>query len=149
MCCFVIQSSSGCSSANAGEKAVYAEIARLCGLPRIEDAQEPRRLPAAGKWLTNNDGHGAIAALLNPSSATVRNVPLDNRQYCEEVLEQSLSSPNTGGRRHLLCNVASPGSGKTIVLNFNCVWFVERTKGIAVTVTFNSDQHRSRGISKS
>lgn len=40
----------------------------------------------------------------------------------------------------LLCSAAFPGSGKSVVLSFNCFWFVKKTNGIAVEVTFNNDQ---------
>ena len=93
-----------------------------------------------GVILTSPLGHRAIAALEH-ETLLIAKVPLDQREYCRSQLVQSLKRPGRDTRFDLLCTVAHPGSGKTIIQNFNASWFKNETKGIAVVITFNDDQN--------
>jgi hypothetical protein len=93
-----------------------------------------------GISLTCAQGQAAIAALARPELSRIVTVPVDKRLSCMRMLQDSIESPGAVGRRDVLCTVAQPGSGKTVVLWFNAYWFVQETKGIAVQITFNDDQ---------
>jgi hypothetical protein len=93
-----------------------------------------------GVSLTCAQGQAAIAALAQPEQSRIVTVPVDRRLSCKRMLQHSISRPGVVGRRDLLCTMSLPGSGKSVVLWFNAYWFVQKTKGIAVEITFNDDQ---------
>ena len=108
-------------------------IGRLCSIPASDGG-------FTGVVMTSEKGRDVIKALTKPDQSSILKVPVDQRSFCRTMLERSIDKPGMNGRRDLLCTAAMPGSGKTVVLWFNTYWFVEKTKAIAVEVTFNDDQ---------
>lgn len=108
-------------------------IGRVCNIPPVNGGFN-------GTTLTSTQGEAAIAAIAKPELSSIMHVPVDQRNYCRQMLQYSLKKPGLEHRRNLLCTVASPGSGKKVMLWFNSYWFVEKTKGISIDTTFNHDQ---------
>ena len=93
-----------------------------------------------GMLFVGKRGAMCIDALVNPTTKTIYNVPVDNREVCKSLLLRSLERPDQGEKLPLLCNAGSAGSGKSVVLGFNLHWFVENKKGLGFELTFNDDQ---------
>jgi hypothetical protein len=88
-------------------------------------------------------GHGGVftlAAMKNPNTNTIYEVPIDSRDACKELLLQSLKRPHSNGRVDLLCCAGYRGTGKTVLQTMNMQWFAEETNGISMEVTFFDDQ---------
>lgn len=97
-----------------------------------------------------------IKSSLEPATCTICDVPIDPRSSLRPIFLKCLDDAAiTSGRRHLPANAASSqGSGKTILLLLNMIWFLENVKnGLAFHVTFNDDQTRlwrgSKGVIES
>ena len=114
-------------------KLLIKAISRACYIPPVNGGFN-------GTTLTCAQGEAAIAAISQPEVSSIMHVPVDQRNDCRRMLQYSLKKPGVEGRRDLLCTVAMPGSGKTVVLWFNSYWFVEETKRISIEITFNDDQ---------
>ena len=82
----------------------------------------------------------SLAALIDPNSETINNVPVDQRELSKILLLESLKRPDQRVRVPLLCNAGSAGSGKSVLQAFNLYWFVQNTSGLAFELTFNDDQ---------
>jgi hypothetical protein len=80
------------------------------------------------------------ASVSDPKSNTILQVPLDPRSSAKEKLMLHLRRRSRSGRVDLLCNAAFQGSGKTVMLCLNMIWFAEETNGLAFHITFNDDQ---------
>jgi hypothetical protein len=91
-----------------------------------------------GIYFASADGYNTIDTLTHKSG--IQGVPLDSRNNCRDVLLESLRRPKTSNKTHLLCSVAAPGTGKTVLQRFNMKWFVDKTNGIAIETTFDDDQ---------
>ena len=116
---------------------VYRRLAPICGLPLDRCSVQSK---FTGVALMNDKGKQAIAALKSPALMTINNVPVDPRSNCHEVFLHSLTRPGREERLDLLCCVATPGYGKSVLLCFNAHWFVEEKRGIAVVISFKDDQ---------
>jgi hypothetical protein len=117
------------------ENDLYDRLALICNFD-----QSKTNTFVDGEILTCPLGRRAIAAL--ERKTPIAKVPLDQRGYCRSQLVESLKRPGRVQRLDILCTVAHPGSGKTIIQNFNAFWFKNETKGIAVVTTFDDDQRR-------
>lgn len=115
----------------------------ICLIQKTIDSHDlkPMDWKKNGLVLSSVKAERTLEALKNPRACTIEGVPVDDRKEAELILEKSLSRPRSARDRHdLLCNSGIPGSGKSVLQAFNLQWFVERTKGIAIELTYNSDQ---------
>eukprot|EP00047_Mylnosiga_fluctuans_P000259 m.189652 g.189652 ORF g.189652 m.189652 type:complete len:393 (+) comp10036_c0_seq8:247-1425(+) len=89
--------------------------------------------------LTDPVGRNAVWALA--ARGTLKGVPVDLRRAAEESLDNAIRlwAGQRTERMPLLCNAASRGTGKTVLLAFNQSWFAQRG-GFSVYITFNDDQ---------
>ena len=114
------------------EEEIYHEVLSLVSI------NQPKPFPSDGIVLGSKLYQITLDGL--NTNGTIFGVPLDLRDHCYHSLVECVNRAQTSQRLYLLCNAASRGSGKTVLQHFNMKWFVERTKGIAIEVTFNDDQ---------
>lgn len=120
---------------------MYNLIAAECGLPCFADMNINQNGSAIeSKILSSLKGYDVINALSTPSSFSIADVPVDAREYCKVVFERNLTRPMIEDRVAFTGTASFTGAGKTVMIYFNCAWFVEKSGRIAVIATFNDDQ---------
>lgn len=121
-------------------------------------SRSPTRAAQANPYATNNPNLAIDSGVANPTSrilcsekaqntisaylqgSGICGVPLEKREPARKIFEEFLDRPFLS-RRHVLCNLGTRGTGKTVLQAFNMLWFVRsKPEGLAIEVTFNDDQ---------
>ncbi len=98
------------------------------------------KFPEGGVLLASNYALATHSAALRPFDETVKGVPLDERSAAANSFDISLQRPESDHGLHLLCTCGYKGSGKTVQQALNMCWFLQKTQGVAIEVTYNGDQ---------